>query len=271
MNDMRIQHTKEMRESINDVAQKYQAEIDTLDPKLTDLKARTIVNGAGTIGDFDGAALLASANVTVPEVQKDVKDFQKVYDDFKYLDNVVKNIPQKNSITDYKKATRSLVNTMSRNYVNTSVGYMNHIEEKNNEISDLNTKLNQQKVQYEKNIEDTKIAYESSISNLFLTMGIDSILLNAAGYENIQVFVSPELARNITELGVPAKIIIPAENIIEKNKKVKEVRPEIIINGTVVPKENNTYFFEVEKDKNGVPRPVNFELLKPGMSVDFVL
>ena len=280
MKEMRIEHNNEMRKAIQDVVTKYQAEIDTLDPKLTDLKAMAIITGAGTIGDFNSDTLLQDYNITNNEVIKDVKNYQKLYDDFKYLDDVVKSIPQKNSIPNYEKATRSLVNNMSRNYVETTAGYMNHIKSQNDvivskdyEITELNKKLYEQKVQNEKNIGSAQSEMESSYSNVFALLGVEAVLLNAAGYENMQVFVSPSFRESINEQqGIKAELIVPAINKIEKNKKVKEIRKEIKYRGNVILGENNTYYFEIPKnDKGEYTEDVDFSLLESGMLVDLQL
>ena len=279
MKDMRVQHTKEMREAVENVRNKYQAEIDTLDPKITDFKAMAIMNGAGTIGDLASITLLEDNNVTNTEVIKDIKDYQKIYDDFKYLDDVVKSIPQKNSIPSYEKATRSLVNKMGRSYVETSMGYINHINEKNevieskdNEISELNKKVYEMKVQNEKNVGVVQTELENTYSNVFALLGVEAVLLNASGYENMQVFVSPSFREKILdETGCNAQIIVPAINEI-KNKKVREIRKEVIIDGKVVRGENNTYYFEALKDEEGnIIEEIDFSILESGMSVKLQL
>ena len=279
MKKERSAHTKEMREAVQNVALKYQAEIDTLDPKLTDLKAMTIMNGAGTIGDFNADNYIATLAIQNNEVIKDLKNYQKLYDDFKYLDDVVKTIPQKNSIPSYTKATRSLVNIMGRSYAESSNEYIKHIDEKNNiilekenEITDLNKKLYEQKVQNEKNVEMVQSSLENTYSNVFSAMGVQAVLLNAAGYENMQVFVSPSLRSNIGVEGVKASIVIPKVTEIERNNKIKVIRDEIIYNGIVVQGENNTYYFESEKDENGnIVKEIDFSLLQSGMNVNLAL
>ena len=45
--------------------------------------------------------------------------YQKIFDDYSYLDKTVASIPQKNSIPSYVAASHKLVNSMGENFINT--------------------------------------------------------------------------------------------------------------------------------------------------------
>lgn len=297
MDNIRIQSSKEMRDAVNNVVTKYQAEIDALDPKLSDIKANLILSTVEAKDDFNGTFKLVNENIEDPEVIKSVKKYQSLYDDYTYLDNAVRAIPQKNSIPSYVAASRSLVNSMSETYINSSLAYYKNIVNQRNQINNLNAKMEQQRIKYEKDIADTKLSYENklqseknaheaemtaannahldeikatkasyeaklaktsadakaTLSNMFQVLGFDAMLMNAAGYENIQVSLNPAKADLITAEGLSATI-----------KCENPIPGKIIFS-------DGAYYFDVEKDLEGNPIEVDFELLIPGTIIELGL
>ena len=269
LNDARSNGSSEMRNAVQDVATKYQAEINRLDPKLNDSRANGIINSSNTVSDFDGQGLLQDASVDDTKVIDAVNEYQNLYNDYKYLDDVIKSIPQKYSIPKYVRTARNLVNGMGKTYVDTTVGYYQYIQELNKmiedlnlqlevlntQVEDLNGELDEQQVQFEQDLNNTKKECENSISNIFTSLDVNAMLLSAPGYNNIQISVNPAISELIPASGISGEIIVSSE---------------VVIPGTIIPKSNGAYYFVVDNDAFGNLIPVDFSTLYPGMPVEIL-
>ena len=297
MDNIRLQNSKEMREAVNNVATKYQAEIDSLDPKLTDIKANLILGTVEPVDDFNGPFQVVSANIDDPEFVKSVKKYQSLYDNYKYLDDAIKSLPQKNSIPSYGAASRSLVNAMSSTYINSSMVFYKNIVVQRNQINDLTTRMEQQRVKFENDLATTKQTYENKLEAEKVAHESEMAAAKSAHEEALKATTSAYEAKlrkseeenkaslsnlfnvlgfdailtnaagyeNIQVAINPSKAAaIPVEGIAAKIKTELPVAGKIIFSQGV-------YYFEVEKDETGNPIPVDFELLVPGTIVELGL
>ena len=90
--------TKEYNVQDKEVTNKYQAEIDTLDPKLNDENTNSIIQEAGMyeVYNFDGKKLFAESEINSEIIENAVNVYQNIYDEYDYIDKTVASIPQKN-------------------------------------------------------------------------------------------------------------------------------------------------------------------------------
>ena len=163
MEEMRIKNSEEMRNTVLEVTNKYQAEIDTLDPQLNDENANSIIQEVSMydVENFTGKQMFDESEIYSEKIENAVKAYQNLYDEYDYIDKTVASIPQKKSIPQYVKTSRSLVNAMGKAFYNTTMSLYDETVELNLEIDDLNEEIEQrnQKIE-EKNQEIKKINVE---------------------------------------------------------------------------------------------------------------
>ena len=160
MEELRIKNNEEMRRTVMEVTNKYQAEIDTLDPQLNDENANSIIQEVSMydVNNFAGKKLFAESEIDSEEIENAMNAYQNFYDEYDYIDKTVASIPQKKSIPQYVKTSRSLVNAMGKTFYSTTMSLYDETVELNLEIDDLNEEieLREQKIE-EKNQEIKKI------------------------------------------------------------------------------------------------------------------
>ena len=160
MEELRIKNNEEMRRTVMEVTNKYQAEIDTLDPQLNDENANSIIQEVSMydVDNFAGKKLFAESEIDSEEIENAMNAYQNFYDEYDYIDKTVASIPQKKSIPQYVKTSRSLVNAMGKTFYSTTMSLYDETVELNLEIDDLNEEieLREQKIE-EKNQEIKKI------------------------------------------------------------------------------------------------------------------
>ena len=270
IHQIQIKKSDDIRAAVEQVSKKYQAEIDALDPTLRDSFATDIIDDAKETSaeDFDATAFLNEKSVNDEKVLSFAEDYQQLYDNFKYLDDVVASIPQKNSIPNYVSAARTLVNDMGKTFISTTVDYYEETEELNGEIEDLNGQIEDlngeisgleadlvaQKEEADATLESSlgqqKSYYNNILENLLTSLNTRAIILEAKDYDNISVYVSQTADWLIVEEGADAEIKIG-----------KGIKGKIFKDG------EKTYHFEVAADKNGEIPEVDFSLVIPGSSL----
>jgi len=244
----REKNQEDMRLAINQVVKKYQAEIDKLDPKLADSKANQIINEetAEPSADFDGFALLSEKEISEERFVDAVSDYQEKYNQFKYLDETVASIPQKYSIPDYVSAARSLVNSMSDTYMDTTLSYY---EEKNI----LNQKIEEGKQEIARREE----LYDQIMTTMLAGLKTSALILSASAYEDILIYIGKDARYLITEEGAEGEFKAGKTSV--KGIIIHEKDDEIT--GSPI------YRFVVAEDKEGNLPEIDFSLLTPGLNV----
>lgn len=257
--DIQRRNTENMRKAVAEVSAQYQKEIDALDPTIRDDYAIDIIDDAKSVKtpDFNGTQLLIENSVVSDKVMSFVTDYQEIYNNFKYLDDVVASIPQKNSIPHYVSSARILVNDMGEAFIDATVSYYNENTELNNKIKGLNSKIDQMNRDFDKERNDyeTKLAnqrdyLEESMTALLTVAKSSAMVLEAADYDGIVIFIAPQARYLITEAGADAEI--------KAGKGIK---------GKIYRNEDDTFRFEVNPDKEGNLPEINFETITSGTLV----
>ena len=141
--EIREQNNEEMRKTVTEISKKYQDELELLDPLLEDEKADSIIDETKMyeVENFDGQNSIIAQGIESEKVLDAMVEYQQLYDEYDYLDNAVAAIPQKNSIPEYVKASRSLVNAMGSKFIDTAVAFYDETENLKSEISSLNSEI----------------------------------------------------------------------------------------------------------------------------------
>ena len=249
--DTQKRSSEDMRRAVGSVSEQYQAEIALLDPKLNDSKAGKIIaeTKKSSAADFNGASALNARGITSTQLTGAMNDYQKLYDDYKYLDKAVAALPQKNSIPSYVAASRKLVNQMGAAFTNTAVSLYNENVELNGKINSLSGEL----AESQKQIKLQQASYEVAYDNLLSLAKTNAVLVYATNYENMRVYIAEKARYLITENGADA------EFKADKTIKGKIFRDE--------ESEEDSFYFVVGNDKNGNRFEVNFEAIVPGTPV----
>lgn len=249
--DTQKRSSEDMRRAVGSVSEQYQAEIALLDPKLNDSKAGKIIaeTKKSSAADFNGASALNARGITSTQLTGAMNDYQKLYDDYKYLDKAVAALPQKNSIPSYVAASRKLVNQMGAAFTNTAVSLYNENVELNGKINSLSGEL----AESQKQIKLQQASYEVAYDNLLSLAKTNAVLVYATNYENMRVYIAEKARYLITENGADA------EFKADKTIKGKIFRDQ--------ESEEDSFYFVVGNDKNGNRFEVNFEAIVPGTPV----
>lgn len=221
MEEMRLKNNEEMRRTVMEVTNKYQAEIDTLDPQLNDENANIIIQEVSMYeaDNFAGKKLLAEVEIDSEKVKNAVNTYQNLYDEYDYIDKTVASIPQKKSIPQYVKTSRTLVNSMGETFYNTTMAlydetvelnreieYQNEIiEGKNQEIKKINADFEIERKnitkEHQNELENQQIEYEETLAFLMGVQNTSAIIL---GLNNKPIYTE----KNLTEEEIQQEIQI---------------------------------------------------------------
>ncbi len=173
---------EEMRRSVKEVQEKYQAEIDKLDPVIKDRTATKIVNNTGNSKApvYSDRRILEQGNIQDISIQTSLKDFQNYYDDYQYLSSKIAAIPQKNTIPSYVAANKVLVNQMGQTFTSTTL----QLNRKNQELK-----------------EELKVQKENAnnvFTGLLAAAKANAVIYSASNASDIQVFIA-ERARYLVD------------------------------------------------------------------------
>ena len=175
-----------------------------------------------------------------------MNEYQKLYDDYKYLDKAVRDVPQKNSIPTYTAASRELVNEMGAAFVNTTASLYNETVQLNEKINSLSNELTESK----KQISDQQAFYEQTYETLLSLAKTNAVIMFATDYDNMRVYVTGKARYLITEEGADA-----------------EFKADKTVKGKIFRAEDDSFYFEVGTDKNGETYEVNFDSIVSGTPV----
>lgn len=269
--DLRSSNSKNMVDSITSVSQKYQAEIDSLDPVLKDAAAdELIAESKLERANIYNAALEDDDERGLPEkLEKSFENYLAVYRNYLYLNKSVSSLPQKHSIPSYVEASAVFVNDMGVIFEETAVDLQENVakleenvgnlEEKVREVTDektqleakvenLNTKvagLNKDAEKYKKSIEEKEKQnknYEDGLLNLITIFKYNGLVLSAESKDNVILMVLPSVVESLND-----DSIINVE--IKAGKSIK---------GTLVRGEDGYFIYQPLLDKQG--NPVDFDL-----------
>ena len=257
--NLQKRNTESMRKAVTDVSAQYQKEIDALDPVISDDTAKEIIDDAISYKtpDFNGTQLLLENSVASDKIVTFVNDYQEIYNNFKYLDDVVASIPQKNSIPSYVSSARILVNDMGEAFMDATVSYYKENVELNNQINGLNNKINQmnrdfesERDFYKNEIVNQRDYFEDSMISLLSVAKSSAMVLEAVDYDKIVIFITPKARYLVSEAGADAEI--------KAGKAIK---------GKIFRNEDDSFRFEVNTDKEGNLPEIDFENITAGTLV----
>ena len=248
LSDTQEQNTEAIRSAVSAVSAQYQTELALLDPKLNDEKADSIIQKTNNTAapDFNATSALAQKNISSQKLSNTMNEYQKLYDDYKYLDKSVRDVPQKNSIPTYTAASRELVNEMGAAFVNTTASLYNETVQLNEKINSLSNELTESK----KQISDQQAFYEQTYETLLSLAKTNAVIMFATDYDNMRVYVTGKARYLITEEGADA-----------------EFKADKTVKGKIFRAEDNSFYFEVGTEKNGETYEVNFDSIVSGTPV----
>ena len=248
LSDTQQKNSEDMRNAVSNVSQQYLSEIALLDPTLNDSKADSIIAGtkAGSYTDFDATTRMNQRGINSQKLATAMYDYQKIYDDYKYLDNAVAALPQKNSIPSYVSASHKLVNKMSSAFTDTAFSLYNETVQLNGKINTLTGELEESK----KQIAAQQAFYEQSYESLMALAKTNALLEFATDYDNMRVYVAGKARYLVTDAGVDA-----------------EFKADKTVKGKIFRAEDDSFYFVVGEDKEGKQFEVNFDSIVPGTPV----
>ncbi len=246
--DTQKQNSEAMRSAVSAVSAQYQTELALLDPKLNDEKAGSIIQKArdSAAPDFNASSAISGKNLSSQKITNAMNEYQKLYDDYKYLDKAVKELPQKNSIPSYVSASHELVNEMGAAFVNTAASLYNETVQLNGKINSLSGELSESK----KQISEQQAFYEQTYETLLSLAKTNAVIVFGTDYDNMRVYVTGKARYLITEEGADA-----------------EFKADKTIKGKIFRAEDDSFYFEVGTDKNGERYEVDFDSIVPGTPV----
>ena len=246
--DTQKQNSEAMRSAVSAVSAQYQTELALLDPKLNDEKAGSIIQKAraSSVPDFNASSAMSEKNLSSTKITNAMNEYQKLYDDYKYLDKAVKELPQKNSIPSYVSASHELVNEMGAAFVNTAASLYNETVQLNGKINSLSGELSESK----KQISEQQAFYEQTYETLLSLAKTNAVIVFGTDYDNMRVYVTGKARYLITEEGADA-----------------EFKADKTIKGKIFRAEDDSFYFEVGTDKNGERYEVDFDSIVPGTPV----
>ena len=248
LSDTQKRNSEEMRTAVSNVSAQYQAEIAKLDPYLNDSKANTIIAATKSVNaaDFNASTTVSQRGINSEKVASAFDDYQKLYDDYKYLDKTVASIPQKNSIPSYVTASHKLVNKMGAAFADTTVSFYNETVQLNGTINTLKNELEESR----KQLTEQQAFYEQSYETLLTLAKTSALIVSATDYENMKIYVTGKARYLITEAGADA-----------------EFKTDKTIKGKIFRAEDDSFYFVVGEDKEGKRLEVNFDSVVPGTPV----
>lgn len=216
---MRSDNLKDKKNAVSEVANKYQAEIDRLDPVIKDSSALAIIktvsgentslyNSASCIGSVSDAAL-------GPELSTALKDAQNAYNSYEYLHKTVASIPQKHSIPSYVAAESILVHQTGVSVASAAAKRAGVLHNENVQLQNDKTRLESEneslknaKAQLEiKNgrLSSDNSAYDTVLAQLASASGANAFVMKASA-SVVTVYVAPSARYLIGTKGVNAQI-----------------------------------------------------------------
>ena len=248
LSDTQQRNTEDMRNAVSNVSSQYQAEIALLDPSLNDAQANAIISGTKTAvaADFNASSTMNQRGINSQKISNVMNDYQKIYDDYKYLDNVVASLPQKNSIPEYVAASHRLVNKMGSTFTDTTFSLYHETVELNGKINSLSNELSESR----KQTADQQLYYEQSYDTLLALAKSSALLVFGTDYDNMRVYVTGKARYLITEAGADA-----------------EFKADKTVKGKIFRAEDDSFYFVVGEDKEGKRYEVNFASVVPGTPI----
>lgn len=254
--------SKTTRSAVNQVSNKYQAEINKLDPLIKDEKADELIknNLFKFSRVYDSQDLLEENQNISEEVKALLLQYQELYDNYKYLRNYIASVPQKKSIPDYVSTTNKFVDQMGQTFSDATIQLNKKTIELQEQIVELNTQMQQlvqaqeqEKSALEQYYKRINFSYSDCLNLMLSQMNANAVVAYATAKDNIGVFVIPRARVTLNPEGTNVKIY-------GKN----------VVNGRIVPYENGYYYFVPSLDEEGNQIDFNFKDVVAGSLVEIL-
>ena len=163
--------------------------------------------------NFDGKNLFAESEIDSEVIENAVNVYQNIYDEYDYIDKTVASIPQKNSIPEYVKTSRTLVNAMGKTFYTTAMSLYDETVELNQEIEYRNEQIEEKNQEIKKINEDFALERENFNNELLAKQEeFEETLAFLMGVQNTSAIVSGinkntlYLEENLTEEEIQQEI-----------------------------------------------------------------
>lgn len=244
---------RRMKNSVTEVAKKYQAEIDALDPVIKNTEGDKLISvykNDTNVLKFDSQNYLTQDLVSDELAASALEKGQEIYNKYELLNNVIASIPQKHSIPSYVAASKYYVNELSKGFADSTVQMYNEkveiIQDFTNQVINLEKQVETEK-QLNKKQETT---YKGIIENFLLLNKWNAIVISAKSKDSIDVYVRSDAV----------------ESLFVDNKVEAEITK--VVKGTITNNLDGSFTFVPHKtDKNGDPIEFDFALVTNGAQV----
>lgn len=253
---IRQQNTNDIRNTITEVSKEYQDKIDILDPVINDDEASKIITELSQTDfpDFDRNEILTEESDE--DIVQALNDWQNIYDNYKYIDNLLSAIPNSNSVPSYRQTSRKLVNSLGGLFLDTADlfeerkdSYLNEISSLENEVLNLNEEL----TKTQENLQNSNDEWASCFDGLLVAAKSNAAVISANSKENIKVFVSPKARYLFAES--------------ETGTLDSEIKAGKTIRGQIVQNEDESFNFVPDLDKDGNQVDFDLEKITPGLTI----
>ena len=264
----KLDTNKKIKDSVTEVAKKYQAEIDTLDPVIQNEVTDALISDYKNDTEaqpFDSLDYLTLELLSDDLASTAIEQGQEIYNKYELLNNVIASIPQKHSIPSYVAASKYYVDELSNEFANSTVQMYNEkveiIDDFTNQVNELESELeterqklqNLEKLYKEQGdlLKQTETDYNNAVNqnfihkkvfeNILLQNRWNAIVISAKNKDSIDVYVRSDAV----------------ESLFVDNKVEAEITK--VVKGTITNNLDGSFTFVPHKtDKNG--KPIEFDL-----------
>jgi hypothetical protein len=145
---------EQQRAAVTRLADKYQKEVDSLDPVLTDDNADRIIRNASALPliSYDMSAYVTSLprDILTDNFLSGMKTAQNLFTDYNYMHKALAAIPQKHSMALYKDAENRLIYQMSSEFGKASASQIDSLNQTRIRLEQENGQLQQQNAELKK-------------------------------------------------------------------------------------------------------------------------
>lgn len=235
IDDLQVAHSQEIRKSVTTVQEKYQAEIDSLDPILKDSKAENLLKDTETfqVEDFDANFIISENSINDKNLISEMEKFQEYFDNYQYLNSKIASIPQKNTIPIYIEANNSFVKKMSETFSQSATELYAQNEELKNQM-------------------ENKIKRSEEIYTKILTSSkANALIYSANSLDDIQIFIAER-----------SRFLVDKKNGVNAEFSIGKTT----IKGTILLDKDNIFRFYIKSDSENEPS-LEIKTISPGTLV----
>lgn len=235
IDDLQVAHSQEIRKSVTTVQEKYQAEIDSLDPVLKDAKAENLIKDTETfqVEDFNANFIISENSINDKNLISEMEKFQEYFNNYQYLNSKISSIPQKNTIPTYIEANNSFVKKMSETFSQSATELYAQNEELKNQM-------------------ENKIKRSEEIYTKILTSSkANALIYSANSLDDIQIFIAER-----------SRFLVDKKNGVNAEFSIGKTT----IKGTILLDKDNIFRFYIKSDSENEPS-LEIKTISPGTLV----